>query len=61
MCLHLVVAALVVDVLLAPVHEEYIELSLFRNQIPIPIELQLETLTKCFQSDLKQEMNEISC
>ena len=57
--LHLVVAGLVVDVLLAPVREEHIELSLFRNKVQIPLEFQVETLPECFQGDLKQETNEL--
>ena len=36
--LHLIVTGLVVDVLLAPVCEEHVELSLFRNKVQIPIE-----------------------
>ena len=56
--LHLVVAGFVVDVLLAPVREEHVPLSLFRNKVQIPIELQVETLPERFQGDLKQETNE---
>ena len=51
--LHLGVAALVVDVLFAPIREEHVELSLFRNQVQIPIELQVKTLPERFQGDLK--------
>ena len=56
--LHLVVAGFVVDVLLAPVRKEHVQLSLFRNKVQIPIELQVETLPERFQGDLKQETNE---
>ena len=49
------------DVLLAPVREEHVELSLIRNQVQIPIELQVETLPERFQGDLKQETNEPRC
>ncbi len=55
--LHLVVAGFVVDVFLAPVRKEHVQLSMFRNKVQIPIELQVETLPERFQGDLKQETN----